>query len=139
MVRAEEIDNFKCEHLCAVVACVPEGNRQGDPSKRCRVLAQDYSIEWVWVALELVRGKAQSFKRVKVHESEATALIHEGLGEPGCPDQRVDDEGKSSWLRDAIRVVRLVKSDRGLRLVQVFRGHRAYGVDHPVDEFKLAT
>jgi hypothetical protein len=59
------------------------------------VLAWDHSIEWVWATLELVWGKPQPFERVKVHEIEATAPIHEGLGEPGSPDQRVDDEGKS--------------------------------------------
>jgi hypothetical protein len=47
-------------------------------------------------------GKPQSFEDVKVHEIEATAPVHEGLGELGCPDQRVNDEGKSPWLEDAI-------------------------------------
>jgi hypothetical protein len=94
MVRAEEIYHFERQHLRAVVACIPEGNRQADPSKGDRVLAQDHSIEWVWATLELVQGKPQSFKRVKVHEIEATTPIHEGFGEPGCLNQRVDDEGK---------------------------------------------
>jgi hypothetical protein len=36
--------------------------------------------------LELVPGKAQSFKGVEVHEIEVTAAIHEGFGESGHPD-----------------------------------------------------
>jgi hypothetical protein len=80
-----------------------------------KVLAQNHSIEQVWAALELVWGKPQSFKCVEVHEIEAIAPISEGLGEPGCPDQTVDNEGKSPWLGDAIRVVHLVESDQGLR------------------------
>jgi hypothetical protein len=79
------------------------------------LFAQDHSIEWVWVALELVMGKPQPLNGVKVHEVEAAAPIHEGLSEPGPPDQRNDNEGKPPRLRDAIQVVPSVKSDRGLR------------------------
>jgi hypothetical protein len=42
------------EHFCAVVGCIPKGDRQGDPSKGDRVLARDHSIEWVCAAQELV-------------------------------------------------------------------------------------
>jgi hypothetical protein len=64
-----------------------------------------------------------------VQEVEAAASIHEGLSEPGHPDQRVNNEGKPRQLGDAIQVVRLVKSDRGLRLVQGLRDRCAYGID----------
>jgi hypothetical protein len=86
VVRSDESNQFKHEHLRAVVACIPEVDQLGHPSKVDRVLARDHSTEWVWAALELVRGKPQSLKRVEVHEIEATAPVLKGLGEPGCPD-----------------------------------------------------
>jgi hypothetical protein len=75
------------------------------------VPAQDHSIERVQATLELVWSEPQFFERVEVHEIEVTTTIHEGLGEPGCPNQRVDDEGKSPWLEDAIQAVSPVESD----------------------------
>jgi hypothetical protein len=53
-------------------------------------------------------GKPHPLEGVKGHEVEAIAPIHEGLGEPSHPDQRVNYEGKPPQLRDAIRVVCLV-------------------------------
>jgi hypothetical protein len=67
--------------------------------------------------LELVSSKPQPLNDVKVHEVEATTPIHEGFGKPGRPDQWVEYEGKPPRLRDAVWVVRLVKSDWGLRSV----------------------
>jgi hypothetical protein len=93
MVRLKEVDYFKHEHLGAVVACVPEGDRQGDPFKVDGLFARDHSVKRVWAALELVLDEPQSLKGVKVYEVEATAPIHEGLSEPGCPNQRVNNEG----------------------------------------------
>jgi hypothetical protein len=43
-------------------------------------------------------GQPQPFEGVKVHEVEATASIHEGLGKSRRPDQRVDHEGKPPRL-----------------------------------------
>jgi hypothetical protein len=75
----------------------------------------------MWAALKLFTGKPQPLKGVKVHEVEATAPINEGFGEPGHPDQQVDYEGKPPWLRVVVWVVCSIKSDRGLRPVQVLR------------------
>jgi hypothetical protein len=47
----------------------------------------------MWAALELVLGMPQPLEGIEVHEGEATAPIHEGFGEPGHPDQRVNYEG----------------------------------------------
>jgi hypothetical protein len=117
MVRVEEVNYLECKRLGAVVACGPEGDRQGDSSKGDGLHAQDHSVKWVWAALEVVLGESQSHQCVEVHEVEAIAPIHKGLSEPGCPDQRVEDEGKPPWLGDAIRVVHPIKSDRGFRPV----------------------
>jgi hypothetical protein len=57
MVRPREIDNLKRLCLGAVVACVSEGDRQGDPPEWNKLLARDHSVESMWAALELVLGK----------------------------------------------------------------------------------
>jgi hypothetical protein len=100
VVRAGEVDYLECECLGVVVAHVSEGERQGDLPKRDGLFAQDHSIEWVWAAFELVIGKPSPLKGVEVHELEVVASVHEGLSEPGRPDQRVNNEGKPplSWL-----------------------------------------
>jgi hypothetical protein len=74
-------------------------------------------------------GKSQSFEGVEVHEFEAATPIHEGFGELGHPDQRIDYERKPSRLGDTIRVVRPIKSDRGLGPAKVLRGSRAHDVN----------
>jgi hypothetical protein len=94
VVRSREIDYLERECLGAVIAHVPEGDRQSDPPKRGGLFARDHSVEWMWAALEQITGKPQHLKGVKVHKVEATAPIHECLGEPGRPDQRVNYEGK---------------------------------------------
>jgi hypothetical protein len=93
----------------------------------------------VWVGLELVLGKAQHLKGIEVHEVEAAAPVHEGIGEPCCTDQRVNDEGKPPWLGDAIRVIRSVESDRRFRPAQVLWHRRAHRVDHPAGELEFVT
>jgi hypothetical protein len=98
VVRLGEVDYLECEHLGAVVARVSEGGRHGDPPKRDILFARNHSIDRVWAALELVTGKPQPLKGVEVHEVEAAASIHEGLSEPGRPDQRVNNEGKPPQL-----------------------------------------
>jgi hypothetical protein len=94
VVRAGEVNYFKRKRFGAVVACVLKSDRQGDSSKGDGLLTQDHSIKRVWAALELVLGEPQPLKAIEVHEVEVAALVHEGLGESGCPDQRVDYEGK---------------------------------------------
>jgi hypothetical protein len=48
--------------------------------------------------LELVPGKPQPLKGVKVNEVDVAAPIHEGFGLLGHPDQRVDYEGNHPGL-----------------------------------------
>jgi hypothetical protein len=93
----------------------------------------------VWAALELVLGEPQSHKGVEVHEVEAAGPVHEGLSEPCCPDQWVDNERKPPWLRDTIWVVRLVESDRGFGPAQVVWDCRAHGIDCLACELEFVT
>jgi hypothetical protein len=99
------------------------------------LFALDHSIERVWPAMELGTGKPQHLKGVKVHGVETVAPIHEGLSEPGRPDQWIDNEGKPPHFRDAIWVVHSVKSDLGLGPVQVLQDRCAYGIDYSADRF----
>jgi hypothetical protein len=84
MVRPGEVDYLRHEHLGVVVAHIPKGDRQGDPSEGDILLARNHSVKWVCASLELVLGEHQPLKGVEVHEVEAVAPIHEGLSESGC-------------------------------------------------------
>jgi hypothetical protein len=57
VVRPGEVGYPKGEHLSAVIACVLEGDRQGNSPEGDELLARDHSVEWMWVALELIPGK----------------------------------------------------------------------------------
>jgi hypothetical protein len=87
MVRPEDVDYFKREHLSAIVACIVEGDQQGDPSEGDELLVRNHSVKWVWDALELVMGEPQPLEGVKVHEVEVATPIHEGLSKLSCSDQ----------------------------------------------------
>jgi hypothetical protein len=137
--RMRVVYAYERDHVSAVVACIPEGDQQGDPSEGDRLLAQDHSVKLVWAVLKLILGEPQSLKGVEVHEVEVVAPVHEGLSELGCPNQRVDNEGKPPWLRDAARVVHLVKSDQGFELAQVLRDCHGHGIDRPACELELAA
>jgi hypothetical protein len=139
VVRPKEVDYLKRECLNALVAHVSEGDRKGDLPEGDRLFAEDHSLERVWATLELVTGMPQPLKGVEVHEVEAVAPIHEGLSDPGRPDQWIDNEGKPPRHRDAIQVVRSVKSDQGLGPVQVLWDRSAYGVDCSVGKFELTS
>jgi hypothetical protein len=93
----------------------------------------------VWPAFELVPCEPQPIKGVEVPEVEATASIHGGLSEPGCPDQRVNNERKHSWLRDAIQVACPVKIDQGFGPVQVLWDCLTHGIDCTASEFEPAA
>jgi hypothetical protein len=93
----------------------------------------------VWAALELVPGEPRPLKGVKVHEIKATAPIHEGITESGCPNKWVDNEGGPSRLRDAIWVVRLVKIVWGFGPAEVLQDRHAHGIDGLAGEFELVA
>jgi hypothetical protein len=139
MVRAEEVNYLERKHFGVVVACIPKGDRQGDPSKGDGLLTQDHSVKPVWADLNLVLGKPQSLKGIEVHDIEVAARIHEGLGELGCPNQRVGDEGKPLWLRYSIWVVHLVESDQRSGPAQVLQDCHAHRVGHLASELEFAT
>jgi hypothetical protein len=84
-------------------------------------------------------SKPQPIKGIEVHEVEPGAPVHEGFDEPCHPNYWADYERKPSQLGDAIQVIRLIKSDRGLGSVKAFQGGRAYNVDCPVGKFELMS
>ena len=52
---------------------------------------------------------AQGVEHFSVHDAEVGTFVHQHLGEPLCADDWVNHERISSWLRDAFRVVGLIK------------------------------
>jgi hypothetical protein len=54
VVGSREVDHLEFECLGAVVACVSEIYRQTDLPEGDGLLAQDHSIEWVWVGFAQV-------------------------------------------------------------------------------------
>jgi hypothetical protein len=102
VVRPGEIDHLKCKSLYVKIAHVSEGDRQSDLPEGNGLLSRDHFIEQVWAALELVEVSPSSSKVSRYMKLRPLPPIHEGLGEPGCPDQWVDYEGKPPQLRDAI-------------------------------------
>jgi hypothetical protein len=105
VVRPREVDYLEGERLAMVIACVFEGDRQGNLLEGDTLFARDHFVEWIWADLELIPGKPLFLKGVEVQEVEATAPIHEGFIEPGHCDWRVDNEGKPPRLRDIVRVI----------------------------------
>jgi hypothetical protein len=104
MVRLGEVNWLKRERLGAVVAHVSKGDWQGDPPEGNGLFTWDHSVEQVWL-LWSWSWVSPNPSKVSVHEVEAAPPIHKGLSESGCPDQRINNEGKPPRLRDAIRVV----------------------------------
>jgi hypothetical protein len=50
----------------------------------------------------LVTSEPKFLKGIEVNEVEIVAPVHESFGEPCCPDEWVDYEGKPSRLGDAV-------------------------------------
>jgi hypothetical protein len=55
---------------------------------------------------------------VRVEDVEAAASVHQHLGEPRIPDDRVDDQRVLAWIGDAIRVILAAEGDGVLRPVE---------------------
>ena len=68
--------------------------------------------------------KLQELQGVGVEDVEATASVHQHLGEPGVADDRIDDEWILPGVWDIIRVVIPIEGDRLPRPVEVLgNGH----------------
>jgi hypothetical protein len=52
---------------------------------------------------------------VRVEDVEAAASVHQHLGEPGVPDDRVDDQRVLAWVGDAVRMILAAEGDGVLR------------------------
>jgi hypothetical protein len=64
---------------------------------------------------------------VRVEDVEAVASVHQHLGEPGVPDDRVDHQRVLARIGDAVRVILAAEGDGVLRPVEeggrlLFRG-----------------
>ena len=103
VVGSLESDHLEGKGIHPVIGRIPKGDGQIDLPK--------------WHdAMERRSGRsdtqsvdAHGVKRFSVHDVEATASIHQYLGEPLCADDRVDHERISPRLWDAIRIVGPIK------------------------------
>jgi hypothetical protein len=55
---------------------------------------------------------------VRVEDIEAAASVHQHLGEPGIPDDRVDHQRVLARIGDAILMILAAEGDGVLRLVE---------------------
>jgi len=67
---------------------------------------------------ELQSGDAHGIKGVDIENIEATASVHQHLGEALLVDDGVDDERVVSWSDDVGGMVPLIKGDRRFQLVK---------------------
>ena len=115
MAGSVEPNHFKGEGLHPIVGQTPEGDGQIKLAKWQDLLSRHDAMERrsSWSNARSV--DAQSVERLDVHDVEATASIHQYLGEVFHTDDRVDHEWISPRLWDALRVVGPIKGYGGLR------------------------
>jgi hypothetical protein len=71
----------------------------------------------------------QEVEGLGVDDVEATASVHEHLGEARIGDDGIDDERVDPRIRDIVRMVITIKRDSGPRPVEEEGGCKLYGED----------
>ena len=110
-----EPDHLKGECLHPVVGWIPKGDGQVDLPKWYGLFPQHDAVERHPGRLDARSVNAHGVERFSVHDVETATSIHQYLGEPLCANDQVDHKRISSWLRDAFRVVSLIKGYGRLR------------------------
>ena len=111
MVCSTKPHYLEGEYLLAEVSRRAEANRQVDLAEGLDSLPRRNAIECRLAGAELVQSDPHELQGVGVHDVEATASVHEHLGEAGVADDGVDNERVSSRMRDVIGVVLAVKGN----------------------------
>ena len=96
MVGSVEPNPLEGEGLRPIVGWTPEGDRQIDLPKRHGLLSRHDAMERRPSQPDARPVDAHGIERLSVHDVEATASIHQYLGEPLCANDQVDLEQLSS-------------------------------------------
>ena len=100
------------DDLRAEVGSVAKRDGQVDLPEWVCLRSWDHPMEGRACQAELQLGDAHGVEGVDVEDVEATASIHQHLGEALLVDDWVDDERVATWSGDVERMVSLIKSDR---------------------------
>ena len=92
-----------------------ERDGQIDLSKWVCLRSWDHPVEGGARRAELRPGDVHGVKGVDVEDVEATASVHQHLGEVLLADDGVDDERVASWSCDAELIQLISISDSGLK------------------------
>jgi hypothetical protein len=118
VVSAAELDHLKGEGFLSKVGRIPEGDREVNLPEGQGSLPRYDTVERRSARAELGPTDPHGVKGFSVHDVEATASIHQYLGEPRVADDGVDNKRISARLRNKIRVVVTIKSDGRSGLVK---------------------
>ena len=115
MLGPMEPDHLEGKGLHPIIGRIIEGDEKIDLPKWYGLLFRYDAVERCPGRLDARSVDAHGIKSFSIHDIEATASIHQHLGEPLRADDLVDHERVSSRLRDAFWVVGPIKGDGGLR------------------------
>ena len=115
MVGPVEPNHLNGKGLRPIIGRIPEGDGQIDLPKWYGLLSRHDAVERCSGRSDARSIDAHGVEHFGLHDVEATASIHQYLGEPLHADDRVNHERISPWLGDALRVVGLIKGYGGLR------------------------
>jgi hypothetical protein len=110
MVGPSEPDHLEREGFPAEVGGSSEADGQIELPKGQDALSRDDPVKGRRIGPDRGQVDLQEPKGLSVDDVEATASVHEDLGEPGVADDRIDNERVPSWARHAIGVVALVRA-----------------------------
>ena len=109
-----EPDHLKGKGLRPIIGRIPKGDGQINLPKWHGLLSRHDAMERCSDQSDAQSVDSHGVKGFGVHDVEATASIHQYLGEPLCVDDLVDHEQISPCLWDALWVVGSIKGYGGL-------------------------
>jgi hypothetical protein len=133
-----EPGHLKSEGFLFEIGRIPKGDRQIDLPKGQGSLPWYDTVEGCFARAELGSTDLHGIKGFSVHDVEATASVHQYLGELRVADDGVDNQRISAPLRDTIRVVIMIEHDGRSRPVEEGRHGWLSGVDFSAFQFTLA-
>jgi hypothetical protein len=111
VVGSSKPDHLEREGFLSEVGGGPEADGQIELSKGLDALPGDDPVKRRRTGPDRGQIDLQEPEGLGVDDVEATASVHEDLGEPDVVDDGVDNERVLSWARHAVGVVNLVEGD----------------------------